>query len=167
MPYQIIETYYETEIERESYVVKEPYVAEEMLNKSKVLFDDFGIVVPDGFDVHFDIDKSNAQLVVTFQNPFPGGFYIYSAGRIIYEKLGNQGTFEIPLPEGAYKAKFRENMMWGEQVYVRLVMKWTELGEVTKYKERIEYREVPAEVEKQRTVTKYEKASIWELILGD
>ncbi|MBC8276393.1 MAG: hypothetical protein H8E40_15690 [Chloroflexi bacterium] len=167
VPRQTIETYYETEMETESYVVKEPYVTEETLEKSKTLFDGFGTVVPDGFDVPFYIDEPNAQLVVTFQNPFPGGFYIYSAGRIIYEKLGNQGTFEIPLPEGTYKAKFRENLMWGEQVYVRLVMKWTELAEVTRYKERTEYREVPVEVEKQRTVTEYEKVSIWELILGD
>lgn len=167
VPYQTVETYYETEMETESYVVKEPYVTEEMLEKSTVFFNGFGIVVPDGFDIPFFIDKPNAQLAVTFHNPFPGGLYIYSAGRIIYEKLGNQGTFEIPLPEGTYKAKFRENLMWGEQVYVRLVVKWTELEEVTRYKERTEYREVPVEVEKQRTVTTYQKVSIWELILGD
>ena len=33
-------------------------------------------------------------------------------------------------------------------------------------REVTKYREVPVEVEKQKTVTKYEKASIWELLLG-
>ena len=167
VPHQTTKTCYETKMETESYVVKEPHVTQEMLEKSEILFDGFGTVVPEGFDIPFFIDKSNARLAVTFQNPFPGGLYIYSAGRIVYEKLGNQGTFEIPLPEGNYKAKFRENLMWGEQVYVRLAMKWTELEEVTRYKEVIEYREVPVEVEKQKTTTEYEKVSIWELIFGD
>ncbi|GAG28032.1 unnamed protein product, partial [marine sediment metagenome] len=36
----------------------------------------------------------------------------------------------------------------------------TETREVTKY------RQVPVEVEKQRTVTEYKKVSMWELIFG-
>ena len=162
VPYQTIETYYETEMKRESYVVNEPYVTEELREKSKIIFDGLCVVVPKGVDIPVDIDKPNTLLVGSFENPIPGAFRIYSsAGHIIYEELGAQGTFEIPLPEGKYKAQFRESVMWGKQVYIRLTMEWTELEEVTKYKEVTKYREVPVEVEKQRTVTKYEKVSIW------
>lgn len=41
---------------------------------------------------------------------------------------------------------------------------WTDVEIETK--EVTEYREVPVEVEKQRTVTKYEKVSMWQLLFG-
>ena len=167
VPYQIIETYYETEMKRESHMVNKPYITEEMQEKSKTLFEGSRLTVPSGVYIPFHINKPSAQLVGSFECTVPGGFYIYSsASRIIFERLGNQGTFEISLPEGEYKARFRENVMWSEQVYIHLTMKWTELGQVTRYKETVEYREVPTQVEKQRTVTKYKKVSMWKFIFG-
>lgn len=168
VPYQSIETYYDTEMKREPYVADERYVTEELREKSETLFDGSPYSVPSGINIPVSIDKANAQLVGSFELPAPGGFYIYSSsGRIIYEKLGKRGTFEISLPEGEYEALLRENVMWGEQVYLRLIVKWTELEEVTKYTKVTKYREVPVQVEKQRTVTKYRKASLWKLLFGD
>ncbi len=168
VPHQTTETYYETEMQQESYVVDEPYVTEELLEKTEVVFDGFRVVVPKGVDVPFCIDKPDSRLAVSFENPVPGGFYIYSSsGRIVYEELGNRGAFEIPLREGEYKARFRENSLWGEQVYIRVAIKWTDLEEVTRYKEVVEYREVPVQVEKQRTVTEYERVPVWEWLFGD
>ena len=168
VPYQTTETYYDTEMKRESYVVDEPYVTEELREKSETIFDGIRIVVPGGVDIYFYVDKPDVRLAARFECPIPGGFYVYSSsGRIIYEELGAQGAFEIPLPEGKYKARFRESAMWGEQVYIRLAIKWTEIEEVTVHKEVTEYREVPMQVEKQRTVTRYEKVSIWEWLRGD
>ena len=168
VPYQTTETYYDTEMKRESFVVDEPHVTEELHEKSETICDGFCTVVPGGVDIHFYVDKPDVRLAAKFECPIPGGFYIYSSsGRIIYEELGAQGAFEIPLPEGRYKARFRESVMWGEQVYIRLVIKWTETEEVTVYKEVTKYREVPVQVEKQRTVTRHEKVSMWEWLCGD
>lgn len=42
----------------------------------------------------------------------------------------------------------------------------TATSERTETREVTKYRQVPVEVEKQRTVTEYKKVSMWELILG-
>ena len=159
---EISETYYVTEMRQETSTVNEPYVIEEMREKSETIFDGYSLAVPNGIDIPFYIDKPDAQLIGRFEVPTTGGFYIYSSGRIIYEELGSQGAFEIALSEGKYMARLRESTMWGEECYVKLVIKWTELEKETKYRETIEYREVPVQVEKQRAVTKHEKVSIWE-----
>jgi hypothetical protein len=165
---QTIETYFDTEIRKETYMVKEPYVEKEPLKKSVPIFDGESVVVPGGVDVPFSIDKPNTMLVGEFNCSIPGGFYVYSStGRIVYEILGAKGDFEVSLLPGSYKAKFRENVMWGEKVYMRLVMEWTEVEEVTKYKEAVASREIPVQTEKQRIVTTTEKKSIWQLIFSD
>jgi len=168
VPYQTLETYYETEMQQESYIVSEPYVTEESHEKSEVIFDGFEYVVPSGVNIYFRVNRPNTRVVGSFENPIPGGFYIYSpSGRVIYEKLGDRGTFEIPLLEGKYRAQFREDVMWSEQVYIKLSLKWAELEQVTRYKEVIKYREVPVQVEKKRTVTEYKKVSMWKYIFDD
>ena len=165
---QKVETYLETEIRKETYVVKEPYVEKELHTKSVVFFDGYETVVPNGVDIPFSIDKPNALLVGEFNCSISGGFYVYtSTNRIVYEMLGSQGTFQISLLPGNYKARFRENILWGEQVYMRVAMEWTEVEEVTKYKETVQHRDVPVQTERQRIVTTTEKKSIWQLIFGD
>lgn len=165
---QTIETYFDTEIRKETYVVKEPYVEKELRKKSVPIFDGESIVVPGGVDVPFSIDKPNALLAGEFNCPIPGGFYVYSStGRIIYEMLGNKGDFQVSLLPGSYKARFRENVVWGEKVYMRLAIEWTEAEEVTKYTETMAYREIPVQTEKQRIVTTKEKKSIWQLIFSN
>ena len=166
--HQKVETYVESEIRKETYVVKEPYVEKELRTKSVVFFDGYRTVVPSGVDVPFSIDKPNALLVGEFNCSIPGGFYVYTTtNRIVYEMLGSQGTFRISLLPGNYKARFRENVMWGGQVYMRVVMEWTEVEEVTKYTEIVQHREVPIQTEKQRVITTTEKKSIWQLIFSN
>jgi len=123
VPYETMETYYETEIKRIPHVKEEPYSTQELHENSIVVFDGFRYVVPSGIDIPFHIAKPDARVLVTFEASAPGGFRIYSSsGRIVYEKLGSRGTFDIPLPEGNYKAQFRENVMWGYEVYVNINM---------------------------------------------
>jgi hypothetical protein len=165
---QTVETYLETEMRSETYVVKEPYIEKELRTKSVVFFDGYETVVPNGVDVPFSIDKPNALVVGEFNCSISGGFYVYSStNRIIYEMLGSQGAFQISLPPGNYKARFRENVVWGEQVYMHVAMEWTEVEEVTKYTETLQERQVPVQSEKQRIITTTEKKSIWQLIFGD
>ncbi len=162
---EITETYYITEIKQEPYTVSEPYVAEEVYEKTKVFADGFYKVVPSGIIVPFGIDKPDARLVGKFENPIPGSFVIITAtNRIIWETFGTRGNIDLPLSPTQYRAKFQENVMWGEDCYIYLTMKWTETQQVTKYKETTKYREVPIQVEKQRTVTKQERISVWQQI---
>jgi hypothetical protein len=163
---ETIETYYVTEIEQEAYSVSEPYITEEVYEKTEVFAEGFYQVVPSGIIIPFNIDKPNAQLVGQFENPIPGSFAIItSANRILWETFGNQGTIDLPLSQGNYLARFRESIMWGEDCYIYLAMKWTEVQEVTKYNEITKYREVPVQVEKQRTIVKQDRISIWKQIL--
>ena len=162
---ETIETYYVTEMKQEAYSVSEPYITEEIYEKTEVFADGFYKVVPSGIIIPFNIDKPNAQLVGQFENPIPGSFAIItSANRILWEALGSRSDIDLPLSQGKYLARFLESAMWGEDCYIYLEMKWTEVQEVTKYKEITKYREVPVQVEKQRTVVKQYRISIWEQI---
>ncbi|MBL7061893.1 MAG: hypothetical protein ISS54_04070 [Dehalococcoidia bacterium] len=162
---ETIETYYVTEMKQEAYSVSEPYVTEEVHEKTEVFADGFYKVIPSGIIIPFNIDKPDAQLVGKFENPIPGSFAIItSANRILWETLGSRSDIDLPLSQGKYLARFRENVMWGEDCYIYLAMKWTEVQEVTKYKEITKYREVPVQVEKQRTIVKQDRISIWKQI---
>jgi hypothetical protein len=132
-----------------------------------VIFDEVRIMVPSGIEVDFTIDKPGASLQGKFENPFPGGFYLYSSSNhIIYEQLGNSGSFEIGIAEGDYHAKFVERTTWGEDAHLALVMKWTEEVEKTSYREVTRYRDIDTQVEKQRTVIVYKKVPMWQKFFG-
>ena len=162
---ETIETYYVTEMKQEAYSISEPYVTEEILEKTEVFADGFYKVIPSGIIISFNIDRPDAQLVGKFENPIPGSFAIItSANRILWETLGSQSAIDLPLSQGQYLARFRENVMWGEDCYIYLAMKWTEVQEVTKYKEITKYREVPVQIEKQRTIAKQDRISMWKQI---
>lgn len=166
-PYQVTEIYRTTEMKQESYTDTEPYIVRELTEKTKVLFDEYRLTVPIGIDIPFAIDKPDAQLMVSFECSVPGGFYVFTvASHIIYEQRGSSGSFELSLEEGDYKARFSENMMWGEQVHIQLAMQWTEMEEVIKYKEVTKYRDVPVEVEKQRDITEYKNISMWKWLFS-
>jgi hypothetical protein len=86
--------------------------------------------------------------------------------KILYEQLGQRGDFQISLPKGEYTVILRDSRIWGKPVFLSLIVKWTELGEVTKYREVTKNREVPVQVEKQRPTTRYKKTSLWDFIFG-
>jgi len=158
------ETYYTTKIKQEPYMVIEPYVTREVYEQTKVFADGYYKVVPSGIIIPFYIDRP-AQLIGEFENPIPGSLTILTTpNRIIWETFGSRGNIDIPIAPGQYWVRFRENLMWGEDCYIYLAMKWTESQQVTKYKEVTKYREVSAQIEKQRTVIKQSRISIWEQI---
>ena len=163
---EAIETYYTTEIKQEPYTVSEPYVAREVYEQTKVFADGFYKVIPSGIIIPFYIDRPDAQLVGKFENPIPGSFVIITVpNRVIWETFGNRGNIDLPLLPDQYRARFQENIIWGEDCYIYLAMKWTEMQEVTKYKEITKYREVPVQMEKQKTTIKQDRISIWKQIL--
>jgi len=162
---EVTETYYVTEMKQEPYTATEPYETEEAYEKAMVFADGFYKVVPSGIITPFYIDKPDARIIGKFENPIPGSFVIITTpNRILWETYGSRGTVELPLSQGQYRAKFQENVMWGEDCYIYLATKWTETHQVTRYKETIKYQEVPIQVEKQRTIIKQERISVWKQI---
>ena len=162
---EITETYYVIETKQEAYTVSEPYLTEEVHEKIEVFADGFYKVLPSGITIPFNIDKPDAQLVVKFENPISGSFIIITTPRrIIFETYGSRGDINLLIPPGQYLARFQESVMWGEDCYIYLAVKWTETQQVTKYNEITKYRDVPVQVEKQRTIVKKDGISIWEQI---
>jgi len=159
---ETIETYYVTEMQQEAYSVSEPYITEEVYEKTEVFANGFYKVTPGGIVIPFTIDRSDAKLVGNFENPFPGSFVVFNAAnRIIWELLGNRGSIDLPLSRGHYRARFQESVMWGQDCYIYLAMQWTETQQVTKYKEITKYQEVPVQVEKQRMIVEQHRISLW------
>jgi len=159
------ETYYVIETKQEAYTVSEPYLTEEVQEKIDVFADGFYKVLPSGITIPFNIDKPDAELVAKFENPISGSFIIITAPRrIIFETYGSRGDINLLIPPGQYQARFQESVMWGEDCYIYLAVKWTETQQVTKYNEITKYREVPVQVEKQRTIVNKDGISIWEQI---
>jgi hypothetical protein len=161
------EPYYVTEISQEPYSTIEYYPSEQSIQKDRVIADGYYTVVPFGIIVPFQIDRPDARLMGSFENTIPGSFVIYnSANRIIWEKLGSRGVIDLALPPGEYRAKFQENIMWGEDLYIFLSIRWNEVQGLTTGKEITQYREVVRVVEKERKVLKEDRLSIWRLIFG-
>ena len=162
---EITETYYATETKQEAYTVSEPHLTEEVQEKIEVFADGFYKVIPSGITIPFNIDKPDAELVAKFENPISGSFIIITTPRrIIFETYGSRGDINLLIPPGQYLARFQESVMWGEDCYIYLAVKWTETQQVTKYNEITKYRDVPVQVEKQRTIVKKDGISIWEQI---
>lgn len=159
------ETEYVTEVRQESYVVNEPYVTTEMVEKARVVASGFYKVLPGGVVVPFIVDKPGSILVGQFDNTIPGSFNVLTDNnRIIWEMLGSRGTINLSLPPGEYQARFRENIMWGEDCFIYLAIKWTNTEQITRYQQVTKYREVPIKVEKQKTTVKAERVSVWKYL---
>ena len=159
------ETYYQTEIKQQSYTVNEPYVAEEVQERTAMLVDGYYISSPAGITVPFSVDRPDAVLTVAFDNPFTGTFAIVrQPNLVIWQTRGSVGETELELAPGDYIARFRETMMWGQDCYIYVAQKWSETEQVTQYREVTEYREVPVQIERERTVVDEEKVSLWQHI---
>jgi hypothetical protein len=161
--YESVETYYETEITREPETVSEPYTVEQQVERSEVVLDGNYIMVPHGISVDFEIDKHGTEVYVSFSSTSPGICNIFTASsHILYEMRSSEGSFSLPLEKGTYEARFREDLNWGEEIYMRVEIRWTETVEVTQYREKTVYHEVPVQIEKQRTVWDTEEISLWQ-----
>ena len=169
VPVESMLTYYEEEIQQESYTVKEKTVREESSQKSEVIFDGYRISVPAGIEFPFTVDKPDTTLTGRYRCSVPASFHLFDAttSHILQEILGTQSTFEFQLPVGEYRARVRENKQWDIEIYIRLALEWTEMEEVTEYKEVTKYRDMPVRVEKQRTVIIEKKVSWWAFVFGD
>ena len=162
---ETLEPYYVTETSYQPYTSTEYVVTETSIQKNMVIADGYYTVVPSGVIVPFLIDKPGSRLTGIFENTIPGSFLIYnSSNHIIWEKIGSRGNIDLILPPGNYKAKFQENLMWGEDVYIYLAIGWNEIEQGTTAQKISRYHEVPVVVSKERMVLKEDKYSIWELI---
>ena len=162
---ETLEPYYVTETSYQPYALTENVVTETSVQKNMTIAEGYYIVVPYGVIVPFQIDRPSSHLTGTFENSISGSFLIYdSANHIIWEKLGSQGNIDLNLPPGNYRAKFQENLMWGEDVYIYLALGWNEIEHVITAQKISGSDGVPIIISKEKMVLKEVKCSIWELI---
>jgi hypothetical protein len=154
-------------------VVYQPYQAPEQTTPSATIqgttpiADGFYTVVPSGIVLPFQVESPDSRLVGSFENTIPGSFLVYnSANRIVFEMRGSRGTIDLPLAPGHYKAKFQENVMWGEDLYVRLNVVWNQGQPAEADAASAGYRLTSVLVQKQRTVLREDRVSIWHLLFG-
>ncbi len=195
MPVQVVETYTETEYRDEAYTESEPYTTqvttEVTESKSETLYDGSLVelwhrIMPDrwGTEVNFSIDligKSNPVVSGSWEiEDVYNTFYvsITDPGFInVYQYLGSQSkaqsdNFEfIPKVSGIYLMRFSTNYLrLAKYARLTMVFNWDEIttktSERTDYKQVTKHRQVPVEVTKQRTVTKYERVSAWTFLSG-
>jgi hypothetical protein len=163
LDYETVETYYETEMKQEPVVVSEPYTVEQEVERSEVFLDGKHIMVPHGISTSFEVDKDNAEVYVSYSSNAPGICNVFSvSSHIIYEVNGSEGNFSLPLEKGSYTVRFREDLAWGEEMYMRVELRWPETIAITQYREATRYHEVPVQVEKQKTVWHSRKMSMWQ-----
>ncbi len=162
---QRIETYYETEMKKEIYPVSESYQSEELVIKTSKIADGNYTVVPFGIIFPFKVEQESTRITGRFINSIPGKFAINTLGdRPVWEYKAAEGDIDVSLPAGDYTAIFREDVMWGEDCYIYLVMQWSQYETVTRYRTVETIKEVPVMVEKQKTVTETFSIPRWEYL---
>jgi hypothetical protein len=191
VPVEVVETYTDTDYKQEAYTESEPYevTGDSIEKKSETFYADTLIelgrrVIPDrwGTEVYFTIDlkgKSNPVVSGSWEvEDFPHAFYVTITDpgfNFVYQYKGSEVATQsddfqfMPEFSGTYLMRFSTDYVRLEK-YARLdlVLTWNETSTTTagstEYREVTKYREVPVQVEKQRTVTKYERVSIWGLL---
>ncbi len=179
VPVEINETYTETEYKEEPY--KEVVTFKISPKKQMILNNNYHMltIVPvtvntkgyltgefstgimamliDQDTSNMDVDQLFIKGKLTVSNS--RGLVLYSSAE--YTQLGQ---FKFPVMPDTYYFRVKGSLSAKYEDRFNLVVykEWdTETKEVTRY------RQVPIQVEKQRTVTKYEKASLWKLIFRD
>lgn len=166
VPYPVVETYEDIEIRWEPCQVPEAQPAA-VVEREVTVYEGEPYSTPNGITVSFAVAAEQARLAGNFRLPAPGGFYLYSStGRIIYEQLGTEGVVDIPLASGEYRVLLREGVFWGGNMRLSLKLRWTEVLGAADSGEISGYCGKPVTVEKQHTVTRYKKASLWQTIFG-
>lgn len=162
---ETLEPYYVTGTNYQPCKLTEYVTTETSIQKDIIISDGYYTVVPSGITIPFQIDRPDSRLTGKFENSIPGSFLIYSStNHIIWEQLGSRGNIDLALPPGNYTAKFQENLMWGEDVYIYLAITWNEIEHGTTAQEISSYCETPVAVSEERIVLKEDKYSIWQLI---
>jgi len=194
VPVEVVETYTETEYKEEAYTEREPYTVkvtegEATGRKSETFYDGSLVelgrrVMPDrwGTEVYFTIDLSGKPspvasgsweiedfvnaFYVTITDPRFNQVYTYKGSEVAPQSDDFQF---VPKYSGMYLMRFSTHYIRADK-YARLtlVLSWdgaaTTTTERTEYREVTKYRQVPVQVEKQRTVTNYKRVSIWGLL---
>jgi hypothetical protein len=162
---ETVKTEYVTELKHEPYTETEPYVTSGTSEKTRVIASGFYRVIPSGIEIPFVIDKSDSRLVGQFDNTIQGSFTVFdAASHIVWEALASKGTIDLPLSQGQYRARFRENLMWGEECYISLSIKWIEIEQLTSYREVMKYQQISINVPKYVKVSRVEQITVWQYL---
>ena len=158
---------YTTELKQEPYTATEAYTSSEVVEKLSLITSGFYIVVPAGVEISFAVDKPETRLVGQFDNTIQGSFTIFDvASHIVWETFGSRGLIDLPLPQGQYRARFRENLMWGEECYINLALKWNDVEQVTMYRDVVKYQQTPLMIPNYIKTSRVEKVTLWKYLFS-
>jgi hypothetical protein len=193
VPVQVVETYTDTEYKEEPYTESEPYttqVTEQVTESMYYTFYDKDVaeirrILPYVWVAEFYFNLN----IIRKSNPVVSGSWevldTYTQCYVtindpnfnqVYKSLGAVGRAQsdniefIPKLSGLYLVRFQTEAPKTIPKYAELtiVLKWDEVATKTtvntEYREVTKYRQVPVEVTKQRTVTKYERVSVWRFL---
>lgn len=159
------ESYHVTTFAQEPYTVTEPYTAEETREYTEVLVDGVYVSSPAGIAVPFTIERDDVLVQVKFDNPFTGLFAVVrQPNQVMWQARSAGEEIELELEPDEYAVRFRESVMWGQNCHIYVAQTWSEAEQVTRYREVTEYRKVPTQVQKERTIMGEEKISLWKHI---
>ncbi|MBM3182492.1 MAG: hypothetical protein FJZ83_00490 [Chloroflexi bacterium] len=190
VPVTTTETYTETEYKEEAYTVVETTPTAGAATNSITFFDETlfemgASVMPDrwGTEARFKLDiagRTNPRVIGSWVvENFPFAVYVTIVNPnsiFVYQYKGPEASpqshdFEfVPTVPGVYTIRFSSDYIrLSRYIRLTLALKWDEpssgaVSQATTTTEVTKYRQVPVQVQKQRTVVKYEKVSVWQLL---
>jgi len=190
VPVTTTETYTETEYKEEAYTVVETTPTAGAATNSITFFDETlfemgASVMPDrwGTEARFKLDiagRTNPRVIGSWVvENFPFAVYVTIVNPnsiFVYQYKGPEASpqshdFEfVPTVPGVYTIRFSSDYIrLSRYIRLTLALKWDEpssgaVSQAATTTEVTKYRQVPVQVQKQRTVVKYEKVSVWQLL---
>jgi hypothetical protein len=157
VPVQETESYWATEMKEEAYTVMEDYTTTELYQetetKSETVYDSY---LTAGNSYTFEVDKPDSTVTVKMSDYPYGGYY---------------ASYVVVDDTNPYYFRYWPNYYWDSRAKVLITLSYPEQVTreklVTKQRDVVKYREVPTEVLKERTTTKYVKMSIWHYLFMD
>ena len=155
VPIQVTESYWDTEIKRQPYTVSESYTDTEPYTttetRTETIYDSY--IYTGNWSHTFKVDKPDSTVTINIQ----GYYYPYVYTITCPVCPDDEDSICCPYPYFYYPAGGQGRVVI-KVSYPEEVIKYRT---VTKYRDVTKYREVTTPVLKERTVTKYVKASIW------
>ena len=146
------ETYWDTEMKSEPYDATEEYTGTESYIVTEVQKEIiYNSYIYPGKEQTFEIDKPGSAVTVSVQG-YPYYSYSYSSPYVIYDD-GDPHYYLWPSQPWGGQGKIKIELSYPEDVVKERT--------VTKVRNVVKYREVPVQVQKEKSVTEYKKMSIW------
>jgi hypothetical protein len=172
VPVQTTEKYMDTEMqqqpytEQETYQDTEPYQTTE--TQTRTIYNSY---VNSGWSYSFNVADPNTTVNISLSGGTNYRPYYYQSYQPYYFNPSDNMTPYHNYPYYQYGYNWWGNSYYPSQDKVTIQISYpqevTKYRTVTKTRDVVKYREVPVQVEKERTATKYVQMSIWQYLFFD